>query len=66
VETFVVRVFVATDANAVPFCGVVERAGTGRAETFQSAQDLIQIVAHELERDRLARATPTFEQGEGK
>jgi hypothetical protein len=49
VETFVVRVFVAADADAVPFCGVVEHAGTGRAEPFQSTQDLIQIVIHELD-----------------
>jgi hypothetical protein len=49
VETFVMRVFVPADADGVPFCGVVERSGSGRSEPFQSAQDLIQIVLYELE-----------------
>jgi hypothetical protein len=56
VETFVVRVFVPADADVVPFCGVVERSGSGRIESFQSAQDLIQIVLHELEQRAAARA----------
>jgi hypothetical protein len=48
VATFVVRVFVPEDPSGVPFCGIVERSGTGRAESFQSGEDLIQIVRHEL------------------
>jgi hypothetical protein len=34
VETFVVRVFVPADADGLLFCGVVEHAGTGSAESF--------------------------------
>jgi hypothetical protein len=51
VETFVIRIFVPADADGVPFCGIVERSGSGRAVSFQGAQDLIQIVLHELQRD---------------
>jgi hypothetical protein len=47
-ETFVIRVFVAADAQGVPFCGVVEHAGRGRAQAFQSTNDLIHIVVEEL------------------
>ena len=62
-ETFVVRVFVPAEAGSVPFCGVVEVSSSGRAESFRSAHDLIQIVLHELELGRTA-AEPAEPEGE--
>jgi hypothetical protein len=62
VETFVVRVFVPADPGGVPFCGVVEHPVTGSTEAFQSTQDLIEIVLHELERDGAARAADTTDE----
>jgi hypothetical protein len=65
VETFVVRVFVPAGAEGVPFCGVVQHAGTGRAEPFESTEDLIQIVIHELDviqRGRTVTGRPATEE----
>jgi hypothetical protein len=62
VETFVVRVFVPTGDDPVQFSGLVERAGSGRAEVFSTPQGLIDAVVHELsETSNESRAVDTKE-----
>jgi hypothetical protein len=51
VETFVIRVFVASDQGEVPFAGVVEHIGAGRTQTFHGGADLVDVVLHELRID---------------
>ena len=53
-ETFVVRIFVPEDAVADRLCGVVEHSGAEFAQAFRSAEDLVQIVLCELERERVS------------
>jgi hypothetical protein len=50
VETFVVRVFVAAGDEPVPFAGIVEHVGTGRALSFRDRHEFIRTVLRELGR----------------
>lgn len=50
-ETFVIRVFVASDQGEVPFAGVVEHIGAGRTLTFHGGEELVDVVLHELDID---------------
>lgn len=47
-ETFVVRVFVPAGREQLELSGLVERAGTGRAESFSTPQGLVDAVLREL------------------
>lgn len=57
-ETFVVRVFVPRGSEIVELAGLVERAGTGRAEPFAGGGGLVDAVLRELGRDSEVETEP--------